>query len=142
MLERHVRAACALACSLAAATPAAAQTARTLTHQPPNAAGIGFLLTDGTAMFQGGGLSDWWKLTPDISGSYQNGTWTQLASLPSGYVPDAFASAVLADGRLVIAGGEYNMGAFTLTDLCAIFDPVAGAWTWSRGCAPPAICLG
>ena len=38
-----------------------AQKLQTLVHQPPNGAGIGFLLTDGTAMFQGNGCSDWWK---------------------------------------------------------------------------------
>ncbi len=80
-------------------------------------------------MAQGGADSDWWKLTPDITGSYVNGTWTQLASLPSGYVPDAFASAVLADGRLVIEGGEYNNGNFTLTNRGAIYDPSANTWT-------------
>lgn len=106
-----------------------AQTIQTLLHQPPNGAGIGFLLTDGTVMYQGNSESDWWKLTPNDSGSYVNGTWTRLASLPSGYVPDAFASAVLADGRLVIVGGEYNNGNFTLTNLGAIYDPKANTWT-------------
>ncbi|HZI76055.1 MAG TPA: kelch repeat-containing protein, partial [Gemmatimonadales bacterium] len=73
--------------------------------------------------------TDWWKLTPDNTGSYLNGTWSQLASLPPGYAPDAFASAVLADGRVVIVGGEYNFNVFTLTNLGAIYDPVANTWT-------------
>ncbi len=80
-------------------------------------------------MAQGGAESDWWKLTPDNSGSYVNGTWSKLATLPTGYVPDAFASAVLADGRLVIVGGEYNSGNFTLTNQGAIYDPAANTWT-------------
>ena len=80
-------------------------------------------------MAQGNGDSDWWRLTPDNTGSYVNGTWTQLASLPAGYVPDAFASAVLADGRLVIEGGEYNNGNFVLTNLGAIYDPATNKWT-------------
>jgi hypothetical protein len=108
---------------------ASAQTVQRLTHQPPDGAGIGFLLTDGTLMFQGGAESDWWKLTPDITGSYLNGTWSKLASLPAGYVPDAFASAVLADGRLIIEGGEYNNGNFALTNQGAIYDPAANTWT-------------
>ena len=85
-------------------------------------------------MAQGFSDSDWWKLTPDNTGSYVNGTWTKLPSLPSGYSPDAFASAVLADGRLVIVGGEYNFGSFTLTNLGAIYDPAANTWT---ALAPP-----
>ena len=124
MLHRFLGA-CALACL--AALPAAAQTTKTLKHQPPDGAGIGFLMTDGTILYQGNKLSDWYKLTPDITGSYVNGTWLQVASLPAGYVPDAFASNVLADGRLVIAGGEYNQ--FALTNLCAIYDPAANTWT-------------
>ena len=106
-----------------------AQTKQSLLHQPPDGAGIGFLLTDGTVMYQGNGESDWYKLTPDNTGSYVNGSWSRLASLPSGYVPDAFASAVLADGRLVIIGGEYLNGAFTLTNKGAIYDPATNKWT-------------
>jgi len=108
-----------------------AQKETNLVNQPPDGAGIGFLLTDGTVMFQGGLCTDWWKLTPDISGSYVNGTWSQLASLPSNYAPYAFASAVLADGRVIIEGGEYsNCGnVFALTDQGAIYDPKADTWT-------------
>jgi hypothetical protein len=105
-----------------------AQTLTNLVHQPPGGAFLSFLLTDGTVMCQGNSDSDWWKLTPDISGSYLNGTWTRLASLQSGYVPSAFASAVLADGRVVIEGGEYNNGAFTLTNLGAIYNPITNTW--------------
>ena len=105
-------------------------------------------MTDGTVIAQGGNDSDWWKLTPDITGSYVNGTWKQLASLPAGYVPDAFASAVLADGRLVIVGGEYNGGNFALTNLGAIYDPSTNVWTsvtppksWSYIGDSPALVL-
>lgn len=107
----------------------AAQSLTQLKHQPPDGAILTFQLTDGTVMAQGNEDLDWWRLTPDITGSYVNGTWTRLPNLPSGYVPDAFASAVLADGRLIIEGGEYNSGAFTLTNLGAIYDPAANTWT-------------
>ncbi len=106
-----------------------AQSLTNLTHQPPDGAGIGFLLTDGTVLFQGDSMSDWWKLTPDKKSSYLNGTWTQAASLPSGYVPLYFASAVLADGRVVIEGGEYNNLNFALTNQGAVYDPKADTWT-------------
>lgn len=108
---------------------AAAQSVTPLKHQPPDGAQLTFQLTDGTVLAQGYSDSDWWKLTPDNTGSYVNGTWTQVASLPTGYSPEAFASAVLADGRLIISGGEYNFLNFTLTNLGAIYDPVANTWT-------------
>ena len=95
---------------------------------------MSFLLTDGTVMFQGSSPATWYKLTPDNTGNYVNGTWTQLATLPAGYAPDAFASAVLADGRVLIEGGEYNNGPFTLTNKGAIYDPKANTWT---SVAPP-----
>ncbi len=106
-----------------------AQKLTSLTHQPPDGATIGFLLTDGTVLYQGNNMSDWWKLTPDTKGSYLNGTWKQVASLPSGYVPLYFASAVLADGRLVIEGGEYNNLNFVLTNQGAVYDPAKDKWT-------------
>ncbi len=114
---------------LAVSGAALAQTLTTLKNQPPDGIIISYQLTDGTVMVQGNHYSDWWKLTPDNTGSYVAGTWTQLASLPSGYAPYANASAVLADGRLIIEGGEYNFGTFTLTNLGAIYDPVANTWT-------------
>jgi Kelch motif len=114
---------------LAASPLADAQTVTKLIHRSPAAVGLTFVLTDGTVLAQASNVPYWYKLTPDNSGSYINGTWTQVASLPSGYQPDAFASSVLADGRVLITGGEYNSGAFTLTNLGAIYDPVADTWT-------------
>jgi hypothetical protein len=105
------------------------QSIQTLKHQPPDGAQLTFQMTDGTVLAQGYGDSDWWKLTPDNTGSYVNGTWAQVASLPTGYSPEAFASAVLADGRLLITGGEYNFLNFTLTNLGAIYDPATNTWT-------------
>ncbi|MGH6889084.1 MAG: hypothetical protein ACREHF_07810 [Rhizomicrobium sp.] len=114
---------------------AGAQTLTNLTHQPPDGAIITMQMTDGTVIAQGGGQSDWWKLTPDNTGSYKNGTWTQIASLPAGYSPYAQAEAVLADGRLVISGGEYNFNEFAFTNKSAIYDPLTGDWTMIK---PPA----
>jgi hypothetical protein len=85
------------------------------------------LLTDGGAMCQAGAA--FYKLTPDITGSYLNGTWSTLASLPSGYNPDAYASTILADGRAVIIGGEYNNSSFALSNLGAIYNPGTNSWT-------------
>ncbi len=114
-----------------------AQTLVSLKHQSANGVGIGFLLTDGRVLFQDATyLGEWVTLTPDNFGRYQTGTWQQVGRLPNGYIPDAFASAELADGRVVIAGGEYNgpNADFALTNLCAIFDPLTNAW---KPLAPP-----
>ena len=124
----------AVLCLLAIAKFSSAQTLTRLAHQSPGGCILSFQLTDGTVMCQGDSDSNWYKLTPDDTGSYVNGTWSSLASLPKGYVPDAFASAVLADGRLIIEGGEYNSGAFALTNLGAIYDPAKNTWT---SVAPP-----
>ena len=107
-----------------------------LTHPPgfdggPSASPTAtVLLTDGTVIV---GLT--WRLTPDSSGSYVNGSWSQIAPLPAGYSPIDFASAVLPDGRLLVEGGEYNQGAKDETTLGAIYDPVADVW---QSVAPPA----
>ena len=104
---------------------------------PNIAAGFSILLTDGSVMVQdltnGGG--DWWKLRPDATGSYANGTWTQLPSMPNGYAPLYFASAVLPDGRVVFVGGEYQAGEPAWQNNGAVYDPVANRWT---PLAPPA----
>jgi hypothetical protein len=117
---------------LAASGLIQAQTLQTLVNQPPDGVGISFLMTDGTVITQGNGESDWAKLTPDNNGSYLKGTWKSIASLPAGYVPDAFASAVLADGRLIIEGGEYNNNQFAFTNMGAVYDPVKDTWTMQK----------
>jgi Kelch motif len=107
--------------------------------------GTAFLLTDGTVMMQEFKSIDayylgvplltwptrrWWKLTPDNTGSYQNGSWSRLADSNLGRA--GFASAVLADGRVVVCGGEYSdaSGANAPDDdnTCEIYDPVANTW--------------
>jgi hypothetical protein len=121
-----------LALSICAAPSLAqAQTMTNLLHAAPEGADITLQLTDGTVLGQSANDgSHWYKLTPDINGSYQKGTWSRLANLASGYQPYAMAEAVLADGRVIIEGGEYNPGSvFSLTNLGAIYDPLADTWT-------------
>ncbi len=108
---------------------ALAQSWQPLKNQPSIGASNPLLLTDGTVMVQDVGAQDWWRLTPDNSGSYVKGTWTQLASLPSGYAPYAFASAVLPDGRVIVEGGEYNFFQIDWTNQGAIYDPTTNVWT-------------
>lgn len=122
----------ALGFSLASAMPAQSATLQALVNQPPVSLGQPFLLTDGRVMFQANDGTDWYALTPDASGGYLAGNWKQLASLPMAwnYGPYAFASAVLADGRVLIEGGEYSLGGpFSLTNLGAIYDPVPDSWS-------------
>jgi hypothetical protein len=76
------------------------------------------LLTDGHAMCHQYNTSQWWRLIPDIFGSYANGTWSATAPMPNGTDTSGscalriralyYASAVLPDGRVVVVSGEYN----------------------------------
>jgi len=113
-----------------------AQTWTALKHSAPFNANVALLLTDGTVMVQDTETPHWWRLTPDRTGSYVNGTWTKLASMASNYGPLYHASAVLPDGRVIIEGGEYNLsGNGVWTDRGAIYDPTTNTWTSVR---PPA----
>jgi len=65
------------------------------------------LLTDGTVIVHlidnsFAGTRNWFQLTPDINGSYVNGTWSTFASLPAGYGPLFHASEVLPDPGLSV----------------------------------------
>ncbi len=93
------------------------------------------LLTDGSVMVQNQGYSEsgsrgWWLLTPNGEGSYVHGTWHRIAALPLGYGPISFASAVLPDGRVIIEGGEDNLGAVgVFTNRGAIYQPRTNRWS-------------
>jgi len=102
-----------------------------------------FLLTDGSVLMNecasGYGTRRWWKLTPDSSGSYINGLWTRVADSNVGR--KYFASAVLADGRLLVCGGEYSDASGSNsqdeTARSEIYDPVAN--TWTEIASPPGV---
>jgi hypothetical protein len=106
-----------------------------LAHLAPSSNGTGtmMLLSDGTVMVQGGGsgaaVKTWFKLTPDSSGSYVDGTWTQMPSMHLERL--YYGSNVLPDGRVFIVGGEYSGPNTTqnFTNTGEIFDPVANQWT-------------
>jgi hypothetical protein len=101
--------------------------------------GTMFLLTDGTVMVQecqsifgsAWPTRRWWKLTPDAKGDYANGTWSALAN--SGLARKYFGSAVLADGRVLVVGGEYTDASGTITEdwnnSGEIYDPTADHWS-------------
>jgi hypothetical protein len=86
------------------------------------------LLSDGTVMAENNNDNSlygptWYRLTPDSTGSYVNGTWTTLSSMT--YTRLFFASQILKDGRLFVAGGEYGNGGTN----AEVYNPVANAWT-------------
>jgi hypothetical protein len=102
-----------------------------------------FLLTDGSVLLNectsGYGTRRWWKLQPDLLGTYVNSTWIRMAD--SNIARKYFASAVFADGRIIVCGGEYSDASGVQkgddTNACEIYDPVANSWTVVP--APPGI---
>jgi hypothetical protein len=99
-----------------------------LRNQPRFCASAMLLLTDGSVICQQVNGRQWNKLSPDANGSYTNGTWSSLASAmdPRLY----FASAVLADGTVLVAGGEYS-GGQTEDEILGVerYDPAMDAWS-------------
>ena len=103
--------------------PAAAGTWVPLTHTAPGSIGVMLLLPDGTVIAQNSGTSvAWYRLTPDIHGSYINGTWQTLTSMHDTRLYGS--TDVLRDGRLFIAGGEYGIGKKT----AEVYDPLCNTW--------------
>src|SRR5580765_7052342 len=98
-----------------------------LTRTAPESVELMLLMPDGTVMAasQGGSSSGtgWFKLMPDSHGSYINGTWTTMASMH--YSRLYYASDVLKDGRIFIAGAEYGSG----TNSAEVYDPKSNTWT-------------
>lgn len=115
------------------ANAAIGQTWTPLKNPPPVDIGYMALGTDGTVLAHARTYSSadaqWYRLTPDANGSYVNGSWSQLASMPSGYAPIDFAGGVLADGKLLVEGGEYNNAQDVESNLGALYDPVTDTWT-------------
>jgi hypothetical protein len=91
------------------------------------------LLSDGTVMAsKNDGMSignGWYRLTPDIHGSYVQGTWTTLAAAHDTRL--YYPTQVLRDGRVFVAGGEYGSGG----PKAEVYDPLTNAWTQTN---PPA----
>lgn len=103
-----------------------------LTNQAPSGPnGIQIMIqaTDGSILVQSYDGQSWMKLTPDKKGSYINGTWTTLASEPVARL--YFASQIMPDGRLFVAGGEYSGPGLlpNWSNTGEIYDPLANAWS-------------
>ncbi|HEY2084353.1 MAG TPA: kelch repeat-containing protein, partial [Verrucomicrobiae bacterium] len=89
---------------------------------PAPAGAIYLLMSDGTVIAADGG-THWYRLTPDIHGSYANGTWTSIASM--NYSRLYFSSQVLTNGNVYIAGGEYGSG----RNSAELYNAQANTWT-------------
>src|SRR5207253_4236576 len=98
---------------------------QSLKNTPTFSASTAMLLTDGTVMCQDGGGAAWWKLTPDATGDYVNGTWSPLASMHNSRL--YYTSAVLRDGRVLLAGGEYS-DAGSETNKVELYYPTLDLW--------------
>ena len=75
---------------------------------PQSGIGHTLLLTDGSVLAINSACNvtgNWYRLVPDSTGSYINGTWKSGGTLPAGYNPLYFASAVLPNGNVIIVGG-------------------------------------
>jgi hypothetical protein len=92
-----------------------------LTTAPPIGVNHAMVLTDGTILADNGD-GGCCRLTPDIHGSYRNGIWTRLASMHDGRL--FFASQVLTNGNVFVAGGEYGSG----RRHAELFDPLNNVW--------------
>ena len=96
-----------------------------LSNPPGFAASTMLLLTDGRVICQEDNTADWFALTPDAHGSYADGTWSAIAA--TSIWRRYYASAVLASGKVLVAGGED--APVSDTNVCEIYDPVQDAWT-------------
>ncbi len=123
----------ALACASAfAQEPFTAGTWTKTTNAPPSAVAHAMLLTDGSVLINSFFFSThtdtWYRLIPDSTGNYVNGTWVTAGSLPTGYNPLYFGSSVLPSGQVTVLGGEYNNGSAVWTTLGAIYNPATNKW--------------
>lgn len=103
-----------------------------LTNQPAFQANTMLLMTDGSVFCNAYQSVQCWKLVPDGGGSYVNGHWVRLADMLTTRL--YYASAVMRDGRIFVAGGEYSASGSDTTD-CEVYDPIFNRWT---SIAPPA----
>jgi hypothetical protein len=111
---------------------------KTLTNTPSFSVDTMLLLTDGTVMCHEYETVNWHKLVPDAKGDYVKGTWHPMSPMVANApltqngpvnAPLYYASAVLKDGRVFVAGGEYNGGVNLDLAAAEIYDPVADSWT-------------
>jgi hypothetical protein len=109
-----------------------------LTNPAPDQLGTMMLLTDGTVMasdnnqtlttYDGALYNEWFRLTPDSTGSYVSVTWSHLASMS--LQRQYFASNVLQNGNVFLVGGEYSDSNLdpNWSNAGEMYNPVANTW--------------
>jgi len=121
---------------------------------PPAPVSNMILLTNGTILVQGAGVSaNWYLLSPDNNGNYSpgpsafnskaptsaGGTWT--VRNPMSTARENFSSWVIPNGNVVVSGGEYESDTsggdpyFNLSDI-EVYNPSTGQWTQSKNSYP------
>jgi len=92
------------------------------------------LLSDGSVIIKTvnggwppGGYSgkSWNKLTPDSTGSYQNGTWSVIDSMH--YDKIYFGTCTRSDGKVMTGHGIY----FTDSNVAELYDPSTNTWSYA-----------
>ncbi|PWU19963.1 MAG: hypothetical protein C5B50_05120 [Verrucomicrobia bacterium] len=112
----------ALFLALTAHKSSAVGTWASLANSPPLGVNHAMVLSDGT-IYTDNGSGQCCRLTPDSHGNYQNGTWTHLSTMNNARL--FFASSVLTNGNIFVAGGEYGPG----RKHAELFDTLNNAWT-------------
>jgi hypothetical protein len=98
-----------------------------LNRGAPGPVNMMLLLADGTVMAQQAPIGTnftrtWYRLTPN-NGSYVDGTWTTRTPMTSTRL--YYSSAVLRDGRVLVAGAEYGTGWNT----AEVYNPSTDSWS-------------
>ena len=125
-------------CLLAGQSYAQVGTWTAVTNQAPDPNnGVMVLLTDGRVMCHttaGGTQGDgtiWDILTPDSTGSYVNGTWTQSAGMTQERY--SFPAVLLNNGNVYAAGGEYGTDGTQAGWHVEVYNPLTNVWTEATG---------
>jgi PKD repeat protein len=128
----------AIFCLLIGQAHAQVGTWTALTNKAPDPNnGVMVLMSDGRVMCHstaGGTLGDgtiWDILTPDSTGSYAHGTWSQTAGMTQERY--SFPAAMLKNGNIYAAGGEYGTDGTQAGYHVETYNPVTNVWTEVTG---------
>ena len=109
-----------------------------VTTPAPDANNGGMIVMSNGSLFlhssSGGTQGDgtiWDILTPDSTGSYINGTWSQSA--PMNQERFSFSSEMLMSGNIYVAGGEYGTDGTQAGYHVEVYNPLTNVWTEATG---------